>query len=56
MMRDVNDNELVSNSYSLIGIYNIYVVEPERAPRQRRSMMNRGILGGQSSLFSGVKF
>ena len=38
-----------------MGICNLNVVGPKRAPRQWSSMMNRGIPGGQSSLFSGVK-
>ena len=30
MMRDVNDNEQISYLYSLMGIVNLSVVEPER--------------------------
>ena len=29
LIRDVNDNKLVSNLYSLTGIYNLNVIEPE---------------------------
>ena len=54
-MRDVNDNELVSNSYSLTGIYNLNVVEPQRTCDIRSSIINRGMPGVQSSLFNGLK-
>ena len=55
MMRDVNDNELVSNLYSLTSIFNLNVVERQRACDIRSSILNRGMLGVQSSLFSGLK-
>ena len=54
-MRDVNDNELVNNSYSITNIYNLNVVEPQRACDIRSSILNRGMSGVQSSLFSGLK-
>ena len=55
MMRDVNDNELVSNSYSLTGICNLNVVEPQRACDIRSSIINGGMPRVQSSMFSGLK-
>ena len=55
-MRDVNDNELISNLYSLTGICNLNMVEHERACDIRSSILNRGMPGVQSSLFSGLKF
>ena len=54
-MRDVNDNELVSNPYSLMGICNLNVVEPQRACDIWSLIINRGMPGVQSSFFSGVK-
>ena len=54
-MRDVIDNELVSNSYLLMGIYNLKVVESLRACDNRSSILNRGMPGVQSSLFSGLE-
>ena len=54
-MRDVNDNELVSNSYSLASIYNLNVVEPLRACDMRSLILNRGMPEVQSSLFSELK-
>ena len=55
MMRYVIDNELVSNSYSLTGICNLNVVEPERACDMWSSILNLGMPRVQSSLFSGLK-
>ena len=54
-MRDVNDNELISNSYLLTGIYNLNVVEPERAYDMWSLILNRGMSGVQLSLFSELK-
>ena len=54
-MGDVNDNELVSNSYSLMSICNLNVVEPKRACDIQSLILNRGMLGVQSRLFSGLK-
>ena len=55
MMKDVNDNELVSNLYSLMGICNLNVVELERACDMWSSILNRGMPRVQSILFSGLK-
>ena len=55
MMRDVNDNELVSNSHSLMGICNLNMVGPERACDMWSSILNRGMPRVQSNLFSGLK-
>ena len=54
-MRDVNNNKLVNISNSLTGICNLNVVEPERACDMWSSILNRGMLGVQSSLISGLK-
>ena len=54
-MRDVNDNKLVNNSYSLTGICNLNVMEPKRACDMRSSILNRGMPGVQSRLFSELK-
>ena len=54
-MRDVNENKLVSDLYSLTDICNLNVVKPERACDMWSSILNRGMLGVQSSLFSGLK-
>ena len=40
MMRYVNDNELVNNSYSLTENCNLNVVEPERACDMWSSILN----------------
>ena len=54
-MRDVNENKVVSDSYSLTGICNLNVVEPKRACDMRSSILNQGMPGVYSSLFSGLK-
>ena len=54
-MRDIIDNELVSNSYSLTGICNLNVVEPQRACDIWSSILNRDMPGVQLNLFSGLK-
>ena len=51
-MRDVKDNELVSNSYSLTDIYNLKALEPQRACDIQSLIINQGM---QSILFSGLK-
>ena len=55
MIRDVNDNKLISNSYSLTGICKLNVVELNRTCDKWSSILNRGMLGVQSNLFSRLK-